>query len=580
MSSDSTLAELTVSQTENGVEINADVSEFSADVARQYAEQAEESAAEAKNSQNLSEAWAESSAAPAGEGTRSSKTWSDVSRQWAESDTEPDDVEGARSSKTWADVARQWAESDEEPDGVSGAKSSKTWAEESAASAAAALASENAAKASEEAALASEEAAKASETAAKASQDAAKTSETNAKASEDAAAESLAQMVYDLTLKADVESPALTGTPKAPTAELGTNTTQIATTAFVAAAIAALASTAPDTLDTLKELADALGNDPNFAATMTAELAKKLNISGGTMTGALTLSADPTADLGAATKQYVDNHVSSGSVSSAAKLTTARSFYVADATAAHTGAAVSFDGSANVTLKLPATITAAVIGNVTGNVSGSSASCTGNAATATKATSDSNGNNIASTYAPKASPTFTGTATAAAMEVTGALTVGGNITATGTITGSKVYSAVYNDYAEFFQRGEDCEAGDIIALDETADTERYVKATEDSTVVIGVCSHEFAHVIGGMEPPEGEDFVAWNEKNYIPVALAGRVYVRVYGRVSAGDWIVPSGIPGVGRAAEDGESLVNAVGRVVTPDENAENIRKVRILVK
>jgi hypothetical protein len=45
-----------------------------------------------------------------------------------------------------------------------------------------------------------------------------------------------------LNLKAPLASPALTGTPTAPTAALGTNTTQVATTAFVDAAIEALAS--------------------------------------------------------------------------------------------------------------------------------------------------------------------------------------------------------------------------------------------------------------------------------------------------------------------------------------------------
>jgi len=49
--------------------------------------------------------------------------------------------------------------------------------------------------------------------------------------------------VFDaLALKADLASPALTGTPTAPTATGGTNTTQIATTAFVQTAITALSS--------------------------------------------------------------------------------------------------------------------------------------------------------------------------------------------------------------------------------------------------------------------------------------------------------------------------------------------------
>ena len=72
------------------------------------------------------------------------------------------------------------------------------------------------------------------------------------------------------------ESPALTGTPTAPTAVAGTNNTQIASTAFVAQAIAALVNSSPSALDTLQELAAALGNDANFATTMTNALAGKL----------------------------------------------------------------------------------------------------------------------------------------------------------------------------------------------------------------------------------------------------------------------------------------------------------------
>ena len=70
-------------------------------------------------------------------------------------------------------------------------------------------------------------------------------------------------------------SPALTGVPTAPTAAQGTNNTQIATTAYVRAAISALVGSSPEALDTLNELAAALGNDPNFATTMTNALAGK-----------------------------------------------------------------------------------------------------------------------------------------------------------------------------------------------------------------------------------------------------------------------------------------------------------------
>ncbi len=75
--------------------------------------------------------------------------------------------------------------------------------------------------------------------------------------------------------KAPLNSPALTGTPTTPTARQGSNNTQIANTAFVMAAIAALVDSSPDALNTLNELAAALGNDPNFATTMTNALAGK-----------------------------------------------------------------------------------------------------------------------------------------------------------------------------------------------------------------------------------------------------------------------------------------------------------------
>ncbi|MGA6861222.1 tail fiber protein [Escherichia coli] len=78
-----------------------------------------------------------------------------------------------------------------------------------------------------------------------------------------------------LALKAPLASPVLTGVPTAPTAAQGTNNTQIATTAYVRAAISALVGSSPEALDTLNELAAALGNDPNFATTMTNALAGK-----------------------------------------------------------------------------------------------------------------------------------------------------------------------------------------------------------------------------------------------------------------------------------------------------------------
>lgn len=69
----------------------------------------------------------------------------------------------------------------------------------------------------------------------------------------------------------------VTGQTTVPTANEGNSSKAIASTEFVAKSLAALVDSAPDQLNTLNELAKALGNDSNFAATMTAELAKKLN---------------------------------------------------------------------------------------------------------------------------------------------------------------------------------------------------------------------------------------------------------------------------------------------------------------
>ncbi|MGS8527441.1 phage tail-collar fiber domain-containing protein [Escherichia coli] len=97
-----------------------------------------------------------------------------------------------------------------------------------------------------------------------------------------------------LALKAPLSSPALTGTPTAPTAAQSVNNTQIATTVFVKSAIAGMVGSAPAALDTLNELAAALGNDPNFATTMLNALAGKqpldntlTNLSGKDVAGLL-----------------------------------------------------------------------------------------------------------------------------------------------------------------------------------------------------------------------------------------------------------------------------------------------------
>jgi len=86
-----------------------------------------------------------------------------------------------------------------------------------------------------------------------------------------------------------------------------------ATKTYVDSAIAATVAAAPAALDTLNELAAALGDDANYAATTTAALATKLPLAGGTLSGALAMGTSkitglgtPTAGTDASTKAYVD----------------------------------------------------------------------------------------------------------------------------------------------------------------------------------------------------------------------------------------------------------------------------------
>lgn len=160
--------------------------------------------------------------------------------------------------------------------------------------------------------------------------------------------------------------------------------------------------------------------------------------------------------------------------------------------------------------------------------------------------------------------------------------IGGNFRTAGTISGSQVFNANANDYAEFFPRKdkEDTEVGDIIALDINEKEEVYRKATDEDRCIVGVHSECFGHIIGGEEPTEGHDFFSHNIKTHIPVALAGRCPVKVAGKVRKGDAIVPSNIPGVGRAMYiTDKDIRKVIGYLVEADDKVD-IRLLKIKIK
>lgn len=150
-------------------------------------------------------------------------------------------------------------------------------------------------------------------------------------------------------------------------------------------------------------------------------------------------------------------------------------------------------------------------------------------------------------------------------------------------TFNRAYNAVYNDYAEFFPRGEDTEPGDIIALDNSVDQEQYVKATINSCRVVGIHSNEYAFLIGGENPPEGQDFYSYNISKYIPIGLAGRCRVKVLGPIHKGQDIIPTSIPGIGRAfnrEKDNPSLLYLSVGFAVENSTDESIKLVRAKLK
>lgn len=158
----------------------------------------------------------------------------------------------------------------------------------------------------------------------------------------------------------------------------------------------------------------------------------------------------------------------------------------------------------------------------------------------------------------------------------------GDINVSGDIRGARVFNAVYNDYAEFFPKKKETitEPGDIIALDENSNEECYVKATSFHSVIVGVHSDEFGHLIGGKQPKKNEDYFEINKDDFIPIGLAGRVKVKFKGIAKKGMKVVPSNIDGVGRKYNPKiDSQDHIIGYVVENNLN-EEIKRVKIKIR
>ena len=121
-----------------------------------------------------------------------------------------------------------------------------------------------------------------------------------------------------------------------------------ATKLYVDTQVSNLVASAPGTLDTLNELAEALGDDPNFATTMTNALAGKLSLTGGTMSGAIAMGTNkitglgtPTASTDAANKDYIDTMATSAGASATAAAASAAAAATSAGSAANSATAAN-----------------------------------------------------------------------------------------------------------------------------------------------------------------------------------------------------------------------------------------------
>ena len=222
------------------------------------------------------------------------------------------------------------------------------------------------------------------------------------------------------------------------------------------------------------------------------------------------------------------------------------------------------------------TFTSNIVGNVTGNVSGSSGSCTGNAATATTASSCT-GNSATATQA------YTTANTANTLYLIGVTsTTSGNqslqldastyVTSDGYLYATRVYNAVYNDYAECFDNTD---------LDYDKVKNRIVEITDDDKVrlgsnnsirVVGVVSDSYGHMLGGTE----EEIE--NGKK-IPVGIAGKLYVDSKDIVDINNIgkFVGSDDEGYAKVLSDDFKSGTVVGKIIGIDK--ENNRYKLLLV-
>lgn len=119
---------------------------------------------------------------------------------------------------------------------------------------------------------------------------------------------------------------------------------------------------------------------------------------------------------------------------------------------------------------------------------------------------------------------------------------------------TKIYNAVYNDYAELFPCVEQIPAGQIAYTSPLG-----IQSTGQPKECIGIVSDQYGHLLGGNGNPDDE--------NFVPVAVAGRVPLKIIGDIKFGDFVAANN-DGTGRKAVLPNDYGCIIGKIVGNDPN------------
>jgi len=349
-----------------------------------------------------------------------------------------------------------------------------------------------------------------------------------------------------LDAKAPLASPALTGVPTAPTAAANTNTTQIATTAYVQTEITDLIGGAPGALDTLNELAAAINDDSSFASTVTTSLGGKV---GTTSNQALATDANVLTQSGATislARASGDTDSVTLTLGNLGVTATAAELNKLDGVTATTAELNKLDGVTATTTELN------YVDGVTSNIQ---TQLDGKLTAGATSGSGISGSASSGTFTVTSNATSSNTANTIVFRDGSGNFSAGTVTATAT-------TAQYADLAEMYAADAAIEPGTVVHF--AGDGKVAACDVANCRAVAGIISTDPAHLMNSAQ--EG-----------VALALAGRVPCKVTGPVAAGDLMVSAGN---GMAMANNEAAMGTViGKAIEAHEGGEGVIEVLALM-